>query len=116
QFLGVVGPALDERAGVQGPPDRRGRVPQRPAVREVPGRDLVHGDPGQRRLAEDLQPVLLLLPRPGRGGRGDVVPGGALRAARGGRGPSGPPPTAVISVPARPGTRRRGRGRGRVPW
>ena len=77
-----MGPALDERVGVQRPPHVGGRVPNGPAVREVPGRDLVHGDPRQRRGAEDLQPLLLLLLRPGRVRWGDVVPGRPLGLAR----------------------------------
>src|SRR5581483_3310394 len=42
QFLAVVGPALDERAGLQGLPDVRRQVAQGSAVREVPGCHLVH--------------------------------------------------------------------------
>src|SRR5580700_9672517 len=75
QFLGVVRPPLDERAGVHGPADLRGHPAQRPAVGEVPGRHLVHGDAGQRRVAEHLQPLLLLTFRPGFLRRRDVVPG-----------------------------------------
>src|SRR5580704_5770453 len=81
EFLAVVRPALDERAGLQRAPDLRAQVPQRAAVREVPGRHLVHGDAGQRGVTEHLQPLLLLTFRPGFLRRGDVVPRRAFRLA-----------------------------------
>ena len=67
------------------PPDLGRRVAQRPAVREVAGGDLVHGDGRQAGAVEDGQPLLLLLRRPVRVGRCDVVPGGRVRLV--GRGP-----------------------------
>src|SRR5437773_5830529 len=94
QFLAVVRPAFDERAGVQGLPDLGRHVPQRTAVGEVPGCDLVHRDAGQRGVTEHLQPFVLVALRPGGIRRRDVIPRGAFRLA--GRGPRqhrrGPPP------------------------
>src|SRR5581483_8123635 len=52
-----------------------GYPPHDASVGEVAGGYLVHGDGGQRRAVEGLEPLLLLLGRPRRIGRGDVVPG-----------------------------------------
>ncbi len=86
QLLGVVRPAFHERRGVEGAADLGGGPADGPPVREVPGRDLVHGDAGQRGRAEHLEPLLPVLLGPRVLGWGDVIPGRALGLARGGGG------------------------------
>ena len=87
---------------------------QRPAVREVPGRHLVHGDRGQRGVAEHRQPLLLSLG--GQDGSGGVTwyQDGRVGLARARPTTSSPSPTAGTRGRGRPGTRRRARGRGRA--
>ena len=74
QLLGVVGPSLDERLREQAAPDiPPGELAEHPAMGEMTGRYLVHGDGGTHGGAEGGQPFMLGLLVPGLIGRADVI-------------------------------------------